>query len=128
MPTLGDKFASRSAQKGTVGMILRGEDMPFTLDGITPDIILNPHAIPSRMTMAQILECVKSKYGSYAGLQDGSPFNGDTAEGLMDMLHSMGFKRDGTQVMQSGITGREIQGAYLYWSNVLPATQAQRRG
>ena len=109
VPTLGDKFASRSAQKGTVGMILRGEDMPFTLDGITPDIILNPHAIPSRMTMAQILECVKSKYGSYAGLQDGSPFNGDTAEGLMDMLHSMGFKRDGTQIMQSGITGERYK-------------------
>lgn len=109
VPTMGDKFASRSAQKGTVGLLVRGEDMPFTLDGITPDIILNPHAIPSRMTMAQILECLKSKYGSYMGLQDGSPFNGDTAEGLMDMLHSMGFKRDGTQVMQSGITGERYQ-------------------
>jgi len=109
VPTVGDKFASRSAQKGTIGMLVRGEDLPFTLDGMTPDIILNPHAIPSRMTMAQILECLKSKYGSYMGLQDGSPFNGDTAEGLMDMLHSMGFARNGTQVMQSGITGERYQ-------------------
>jgi len=109
IPTLGDKFASRSAQKGTVPLNNRGEDLPFTLDGITPDIILNPHAIPSRMTMAQILECVKSKYGCYAGLQDGSPYNGDTAEDLMDMLHSMGFKKDGTQVMQCGVTGERFK-------------------
>ena len=109
IPTLGDKFASRSAQKGTVGMIYRGEDLPFTLDGIIPDIILNPHAIPSRMTMAQILECVKSKYGCYAGLQDGSPFNGDTAEDLMQMLHSMGFKKDGTQIMMCGVTGQRFK-------------------
>ena len=109
IPSVGDKYASRSAQKGTIGMVVPQVDMPFTLDGITPDIILNPHAIPSRMTCAQIMECVKSKYGCYAGLQDGSPFNGDTAEGLMDMLHSMGFKRDGTQVMMSGVTGERYQ-------------------
>lgn len=110
VPQIGDKFASRSAQKGTVGLTVRGEDMPFTLDGITPDIILNPHAIPSRMTMAQILEMLKSKYGCAAGLcQDGSPFNGDTAEDLCDMLHKMGFKRDGTQIMQCGITGERFK-------------------
>lgn len=90
-------------------MIYRGEDLPFTLDGITPDIILNPHALPSRMTMAQVLECVKSKYGCYAGLQDGSPFNGDTAENLQEMLHSMGFKGDGCQVMQCGVTGERYK-------------------
>jgi hypothetical protein len=89
-------------------MIYRGEDLPFTLDGMVPDIILNPHAIPSRMTMSQILESVKSKYGCYAGLQDGSPFNGDTAEDLQEMLHSMGFKGDGTQVMQCGVTGERL--------------------
>jgi len=90
-------------------MIYRGEDLPFTIDGITPDIILNPHALPSRMTMSQILESVKSKYGCYAGLQDASPFNGDTAEDLMGMLHSMGFKGDGTQIMQCGVTGERYK-------------------
>lgn len=108
-PTVGDKFATRSAQKGTIGMLYRQEDMPFTLEGITPDIIINPHAIPSRMTMAQVLESLKSKYGCFAGLQDGSPFNGDTAEQLMAYLKSVGFKSDGTQVMQSGITGERFR-------------------
>lgn len=109
IPTVGDKFASRSAQKGTIGMLYRGEDLPFTLDGMVPDIIMNAHAIPSRMTMSQILESVKSKYGCYAGLQDGSPFNGDTAEDLQKMLHSMGFKGDGTQIMQCGVTGERFK-------------------
>lgn len=90
-------------------MLYRGEDLPFTLDGITPDIIMNSHALPSRMTMSQILESVKSKYGCYAGLQDASPFNGDTAEDLQKMLHSMGFKGDGTQIMQCGVTGERFK-------------------
>ena len=59
--------------------------------------------------MSQVLESVKSKYGCYAGLQDGSPFNGDTAEDLMGMLHSMGFKGDGTQIMQCGVTGERYK-------------------
>jgi len=106
VPTVGDKYASRSSQKGTIGMVIPQVDMPFTLDGITPDIIMNPHAIPSRMTCAQIMECVKSKYGCYAGLQDASPFNGDTAQGLMEMLKSMGFRSNGTERMMNGITGK----------------------
>ena len=90
-------------------MLYRGEDLPFTLDGVVPDIIMNAHAIPSRMTMSQILESVKSKYGCYAGLQDASPFNGDTAEDLQEMLHSMGFRGDGTQIMQCGVTGERLK-------------------
>jgi len=108
IPTLGDKGASRSAQKGTVGMFVPQEDMPRTVDGITPDLILNPHAIPSRMTMAQIFEALKSKFACFSGLQDGSPFNGDTAEGLMKALRSVGFRGDGTQTMFDGITGRKF--------------------
>jgi len=109
VPEVGDKFASRSAQKGTIGLIVPQEDMPFTLSGIVPDVILNPHALPSRMTMAQMLESVKSKYACFNGLQDGSPFNGDTAESVGELLHSIGFSSGGTEVMVDGRTGQRYK-------------------
>lgn len=80
-PVIGDKLASRSAQKGTVGMTLLQQDMPYNRDGICPDIIINPHCIPNRMTMGQLLECVMGKAACGLGaLGDASPFTGCSVE------------------------------------------------
>ena len=111
IPEIGDKFATRHAQKGTTGMILNPEDMPQTASGIIPDIIMNPHAIPSRMTIGQLMETLMSKLGCMAGcLGDASPFNGTTIEEISTHLRdTYGMEPYGNEIMYNGYTGRMME-------------------
>lgn len=111
IPEIGDKFSSRHGQKGTMGMILNPEDMPQTASGIVPDIIINPHAIPSRMTIAQLMETLLSKVGCMTGcLGDGSPFGETTVDDLATILRDKyGMEPHGNEIMYNGYTGRQME-------------------
>lgn len=109
IPTIGDKFSARSAQKGTIGMIYRQEDMPFTKDGIVPDLIMNPHAIPSRMTIGQLLECVMGKACVVEGVYGNStPFNEVNIEDIADIMQQAGMERYGNEILYNSRTGEQM--------------------
>lgn len=109
-PVIGDKVASRSAQKGTIGMVYNHQDMPFTKDGIVPDIIMNPHAIPSRMTIGQLMECIMGKAACHIGsLGDSTPFSECSVQDIAKVLETSGMERYGNEILYNGRTGEMMQ-------------------
>ncbi|CAK8685076.1 unnamed protein product [Clavelina lepadiformis] len=113
-PELGDKFSSRHGQKGVTGLIVPQEDMPFNDKGICPDVIMNPHGYPSRMTVGKLLELLGSKAGAVEGkFHYGTAFGGDKVEDLSQILVDHGYNFAGKDCLTSGITGESLE-AYIY--------------
>jgi DNA-directed RNA polymerase II subunit RPB2 len=109
-PIIGDKFSSRHGQKGTIGNIIPEEDMPYTADGVRPDIIINPHAIPSRMTIAQLKETVLGKTLLQLGLfGDGTSFGKFDVKDICKELQKVGYESRGNELMYNGLTGEQIE-------------------
>tara|TARA_B100000795_G_C22806145_1_gene444988 strand:+ start:5444 stop:10042 length:4599 start_codon:yes stop_codon:yes gene_type:complete len=109
-PEFGDKHASRHGQKGVLGMIIPEENMPFTKDGVRPDIIINPHAIPSRMTIGHLVECIFAKMCCLDGmLGDATVFIPIDNNKIYKRLESNGFNKHGNEILYNGFTGKQIE-------------------
>ena len=111
LPAIGDKMASRAGQKGTLGLIIPEEDMPFTADGVRPDLIINPHALPSRMTIGQLVECLLGKACTvYGGYGDCTAYatKGANYDTYGPMLTKMGYHNSGNQILYNGFSGEQL--------------------
>ena len=108
-PEIGDKFASRHGQKGVVGLLAKAEDLPYTADGISPDVLINPHAFPSRMTVGMMMESITGKAAAIRGKKvDASAFVGEKMEDVKDVMEDAGFKYSGKEIMYDGRTGKQF--------------------
>lgn len=108
LPEPGDKFSTPHGQKGVVGLIADAEDIPFTASGVRPDLMFNPHGIPSRMTVGYLIELLAGKTAATSGkIIDGTSFTGQSIEELEAQLREMGFACDGKETMYNGITGKK---------------------
>ena len=109
-PVIGDKFSSRHGQKGTIGNIIPESDMPYTAEGVKPDIIINPHAIPSRMTIGQLKETLLGKVLVELGLfGDGTSFGDLSIDTIRKELTKVGYESNGNEIMYNGLTGEQIE-------------------
>ena len=109
-PVIGDKFSSRHGQKGTVGNIVPEADMPFNSAGVRPDIIINPHAIPSRMTIGQLKETLLGKVLVELGLfGDGTSFGDLNIDNISEKLQTLGYESNGNELLYSGLTGEQVE-------------------
>jgi len=110
IPEPGDKFSAPHGQKGVIGLLADTKDIPFTSSGIKPDLIFNPHGIPSRMSMGYLIELLAGKVGSITGKTiDGTAFSGERVETFEEQLKKEGFRYDGKETMYNGVTGEKME-------------------
>jgi DNA-directed RNA polymerase subunit B len=118
IPEPGDKYSAPHGQKGVIGLLADPKDIPFTSIGIKPDLMFNPHGIPSRMSMGYLIELLAGKVGSVSGnFIDGTAFSGEVVGDFEKQLQEMGFSYDGKETMYDGVTGKKMD-AKIYIGNM----------